>query len=529
VAVFLFGALPVIRKRGIGRLVIGDEFDTTVHASHRGIPHFAGLYDQSRLFDSALSLYFRRKKWNLAQFSILRPLSEMLGLKVLLERYPDLQRHQVSCHAASMKDERAVPCGRCEKCRRVVSMLVAMGGDPKACGYTEEQIHRCLKDVERKDVHQEAPAAEHTLALLQAGGHLGPGEGNRKAAALHPEVMHLRFDPRRSPIHGIPRSLRRPLFSLLLEHAEGSLKREGRQWIPFDVLSDPALTRPYRFEAPRVDEPVGKGKEGGSGLTTGARDYLWAELTWPDAKRRLAEVDVALLPVGSIEQHGPHLPLDTDAFDAEYLCAKVAERCPQPRPLVLPLIPYGVAYHHHDFPGTLSVSPETLAKLVYEVGMSAAKNGITKLIIVNGHGGNMPTLQFAAQMINRDAHIFTCVDTGETSDADVAKLTETKADVHAGEVETSTTLAVREELVNMEEARKFVPRFSNRYLDFSSEYGVEWYAHTARISPTGVMGDPTKATVEKGERIWEIMIGHLVSFVETLKSMTLAEIHQRRT
>ena len=264
-------------------------------------------------------------------------------------------------------------------------------------------------------------------------------------------------------------------------------------------------------------------------VRTAARDYLLAELTWPEAERRFGEVDVALFPVGAIEQHGPHLPLDTDAFDAEYLCQRVAEACQAPRPLVLPLIPYGVSYHHQDFPGTLSVNPETLARLVYEVGMGAARHGISKLVIVNGHGGNMPTLQFAAQMINRDAHIFTCVDTGETSDTDIGKLTETRSDVHAGEVETSTTLAIRPELVNMKEARKFVPRFSSRYLDFSSEYGVEWYAHTSRISPSGVLGDPTRATVEKGEEYWDIMIAHLVSFVETLKSMTLADIHERRT
>jgi creatinine amidohydrolase/Fe(II)-dependent formamide hydrolase-like protein len=197
--------------------------------------------------------------------------------------------------------------------------------------------------------------------------------------------------------------------------------------------------------------------------------------------------------------------------------------------MVLPSIPYGVSYHHQDFPGTVSVGPDTLSQLVYEVGMSAARNGINKLVIVNGHGGNMPALQFAAQMINRDAQIFTCVDTGETSDADVEKLTDTRPDLHAGEVETSTTLAIRPELVDMKKAKRFVPRFSSRYLDFSSEYGVEWYAHTSRISPSGVLGDPTRATPEKGMEFWEIMIGHMVTFVETLKSLTLAEIHQRRT
>src|SRR5690606_23815564 len=122
-----------------------------------------------------------------------------------------------------------------------------------------------------------------------------------------------------------------------------------------------------------------------------------------------------------------------DAFDADYLCRAVAERCSEPQPLVLPLIPYGVSYHHDDFCGTISIGPETLSRLVYEVGMSVARHGVQKLIIVNGHGGNAPTLHFAAQLINRDAHIFTCVDSGETSDADVNQLAETKVDVHAGE------------------------------------------------------------------------------------------------
>lgn len=527
VAVFLFGALPLLRRHGIGRIVIGDEHDTTRVSRHRGITHYDGLFDQSRFFDNALSLYYRKKRWNVAQFSVLRPLSELLVEKVLVERYPDLQRHQMSCHATHIEDGRAYPCGRCEKCRRVVSMLVAVGGDPARCGYSPEQVEACLHIVAEKGVHQEAVTAQHTLWMLQQQGRL-PHEA-RAGLRLQPshEVMHLRFEERRSPVRGIPSRLRRPLFALLLEHAEGAVRRSGRQWLPFDVLNDPALARPYRFEAPSrsADEA---GPEGGVPATS-ARDYLLAELTWPDAERRLSEVDTALLPVGAIEQHGHHLPVDTDAWDADYLCREVARRCREPRPLVLPLIPYGVSYHHQDFPGTIGVSPEALARMVYDVGMSAARNGISKLIIVNGHGGNVPTLQFAAQMINRDAHIFTCVDTGETSDADVAGLTETRADVHAGEIETSTALATRPELVDLARASRFVPDFSNRYLDFRSEYGVEWYAHTERISPSGVLGDPTLASAEKGRKMWQVMIDHLVSFVDSLAPMTLAEIHERRS
>jgi len=131
-------------------------------------------------------------------------------------------------------------------------------------------------------------------------------------------------------------------------------------------------------------------------------------------------------------------------------------------------------------------------------------------------------------MINRDAHIFVCVDTGETSDIDIDHLVETPNDVHAGETETSTSLAVRPHLVKMDQASKSVPRFSSRYLDFTSKRGVLWYAHTRRISSTGVMGDPTIASAEKGQKIWELMIAHLVGLVEDLKRMTLAEIHHRR-
>jgi creatinine amidohydrolase/Fe(II)-dependent formamide hydrolase-like protein len=259
-----------------------------------------------------------------------------------------------------------------------------------------------------------------------------------------------------------------------------------------------------------------------------SKRYRLATLTWPEAKARLAEVDIALLPVGSLEQHGPHLPLDTDAFDAHYLAEQVASRCTEPKPLVLPLVPYGVSYHHADFPGTISVSNNTLTSLVYDIGMSIAKQGIQKLVVVNGHGGNTPALKFASQMINRDARILTCVDTGETSDVDLGKLCETPNDVHAGEIETSTTLAVRPHLVQMDKARKFVPKFSSTYLDFSSRRSVEWYARTSRLSRSGVLGDPTRASREKGEAMWSVMIEHLVVLVEHLKGLSLDEIYEKR-
>jgi creatinine amidohydrolase/Fe(II)-dependent formamide hydrolase-like protein len=519
VAVFLFGILPLVRKRGLGRVVIGDEFDTTRRVFHQGIAHYDGLYDQSRFFDARLTRYYQKKQWSVSQFSILRPLSELLIERILVERYPELQRLQTSCHAASVEGERVRPCGRCEKCRRVVGMLKAVGADPQRCGYTAQQIEDCLRAVASAGVHQESAGEQQMLTMLIELGWLPKDGATKTSVKPRPEVLKVRIDPERSPMDGVPVDLRRGLYQIYLEHASGAVRRTGQVWITIHPLDDPELFSPYRFERLKPKTAGGPDER---------RTHLLGELSWPAAERRLQEVDVALLPVGAIEQHGPHLPLDTDAFDADYLARRVAEACSDPKPLVLPLVPYGVSYHHDDFPGTISVSNESLSRLIYDIGMSCARNGVTKLVIINGHGGNTATLQFAAQMINRDANIFTCVDTGESSDVDLAEYCSTKNDVHAGEIETATSLAIRPDLVDMDAAEAFVPSFSSRYLDFTTKRSVEWYARTARLSPSGVLGDPTRATAEQGEKIWRIMVANLVELVEELKSMSLDEIYERR-
>ncbi len=523
VAVFLFGALPVLRRRGIPRLVIGDEYDTTVRTSHEGITHYDGLYDQSRYFDEALSRYFRRKGWPLTQFSILRQLSELLIQKTLVERYPELQRHQMSCHATHPEDERVLPCGKCEKCRRIVGMLLALDADPGASGYTEQQTRECLEALAARGVHQEVAAVQQLGWMLARKGLVDERTPGMGRAQERPEILSLRFDREVSPPDCVPLDLRRALLPILVEHAVGAVRKVGRSWVPFDLQQDPWASLPHRHDPGRRRRP-----SRGSVDESGAASVLWGELSWIQAKERLRTIDTALLPVGAIEQHGAHLPLDTDAWDAEHICRLVAERCTDPKPLVLPLIPYGVSYHHDDFPGTISVGPNALAAFVYSVGMAAARHGIAKLVIINGHGGNAPTLQLAAQKINRDARIFTCVDSGESSDADVAVLADTPNDVHAGEIETSTALATRPELVDMSKARAAVPDFSSQYLDFTSERSVPWYEHTALLSESGVLGDPTRATAEKGERIWKVMVDHLVRLVETLKTLSLEEIYERR-
>ena len=507
VAIFLFSALPILKKRGVGRLIIGDEYDTTVRRKFKVITHYDGLYDQSRYFDNSLSRYFMSKGWSITQFSILRSLSEMLILKILAYRYPDIQQKQISCHASSIKNNRVLPCGNCEKCRRIIGMLTAIGINPENCSYTKDQINRNIDSLVTEGIHQEAEGYRQLLFMLKHKGHIKT-ESKLKE---YPEILKLRIDPQKSPLQEI-----------LVEHVRGIVRKSGSRWIDIDIDQIPDINTPYPFET----------SQNGDGLSetdqTGKYPFVWGNLTWPEAEESLQKVDVAILPVGAIEQHGPHLPLDTDSFDAQYLAHQVAAACSEPRPLVLPLIPYGVSYHHDGFKGTISINNNTLSNLVYEIGISLAKNGIKKIVIINGHGGNSPSLNFAAQMINRDSRIFVCVDTGETSDVDIYKMVETPNDVHAGEFETSTALAVRPNYVKLDLAESSVPDFSNRYLNFTSKRGISWYAYTKRISNNGIMGDPKKATAEKGKKMWQIMIAHLVAFIEDLKSMSLEEIHQRR-
>ncbi len=517
VAVFIFGVLPLLRKRGIGRLLIGDEFDTTRKLTYEGITHYDGLYDQSRYFDNALSRFFMKKGWNISQFSVLRSLSELLILKILVKRYPELQRQQVSCHAAHEKEGRIYPCGNCEKCRRIIGMLEALDEDPRRCGYDTEQIGKALEKLATASVKQIGSDASHLYSLLLGKNRIETTPHTLRLAKAHPHIMMMRFDSERSVIKDIPNDLRIPLFRIYEQYAGGAVRLINKKWQKTDVYREPDMTVPYPFE-------LGDSKS----AENIAADFLWAEMSWPAIEEKLREVDLAILPCGSIEQHGPHLPVDVDAFDAEYLARRVAEACSKPRPFVLPRVSYGVAYHHEDFKGTVSVSNDALAKFIYDIGMSLARNGIKKLLILNGHGDNTPTLNYAAQMINRDANIFVCVETGETSDEDLYTLIDTPNDIHAGEIETSTTLAIRPHLVNMDKAVNNTPDFGSVYLDYTSKRGVSWYTRTRNISSTGVMGDPTKASPEKGRKMWEIMIAHLVIFVEQLKSTNLEDLYQRK-
>ncbi len=521
VAVFLFGVLPIARKRKTGNILIGDEYDTTQKLNYHGITHYGGLYDQSKYFDNALSRYYMKKGWGIHQYSLLRSLSELMIQKILVKNYPKLQAQQVSCHAAHEENGRIYPCGNCEKCRRIVGMLSALDEDPRDCGYNDRQISNGLKALEAKKVKQIGSDAAHLFYLLVEKGLIEKNNHTSRLAKAHSLIMTLRFDNERSMPSDLPVHIRKPLIELLLPLCEGASYLKNRRWETIDILNSPLINASYPFETKETKNNIKMSEHD-------RNEYLWERMTWVEIEERLKVVDTAILPCGAIEQHGPHLPVDIDYYDAVYLANRVAEACSDPKPFVLPPIPYGVSYHHEDFKGTLSVTNDALSRFVYDIGMTLAKNGIKKIVILNGHGDNAPTLSYAAQMINRDAEIFVCVDTGETSDIDLYDLIETSNDIHAGEIETSTTLALRPEMVQMDKAVNETISFGSDYLDYTSERGVPWYVRTKKISETGVMGDPTKATAEKGSKMWEIMVSHLVKFIEEIKKSELKDLYQKR-
>ncbi|KAA3615363.1 MAG: hypothetical protein DWQ05_13480 [Calditrichaeota bacterium] len=248
VAVFLFGVLPVARKKGIGNILIGDEYDTTMTCNMHGITHYDGLYDQSKYFDNAMTRYYRSKGWLINQFSLLRSLSELLIMKVLIKRYPELQKHQVSCHSAHEVNGRMYPCGKCEKCRRIIGMVKSLDEDPTKCGYNEAQITHGLHALETHSVKQIGSDAAHLYYLMLEKNLIKRNEHTSKLAKEHAEITKLRFDKERSNLEDMPIYIRKPLFDILSHYADGAVQKVNHSWLEFKINDTFINTPNYKLD-----------------------------------------------------------------------------------------------------------------------------------------------------------------------------------------------------------------------------------------------------------------------------------------
>ncbi|MFC2089525.1 hypothetical protein ACFLT1_02020 [Bacteroidota bacterium] len=230
VAIFVFAVLPVARSNNIGNIIIGNEYDTTVRGVYKGITHYKGLYDQSRYFDKYLSKYYQQKGWNISQYSLLRNLSEMLGLKILVNRYPDFHKLQVSCHAAHSEDGRMYPCGKCEKCHRIIGMLLAMKATPERCGYNSTQISKGLTSLAVHGTHQIESDRAHLYHLMLNKGIIESNVFTKKLAKPHPEIFKLRFWDDKNRLSEIPSHLRLPLLNILSKYSDGAVRMVDGKW-----------------------------------------------------------------------------------------------------------------------------------------------------------------------------------------------------------------------------------------------------------------------------------------------------------
>jgi creatinine amidohydrolase len=247
------------------------------------------------------------------------------------------------------------------------------------------------------------------------------------------------------------------------------------------------------------------------------------EMTWEEVEETLAQTDLVLVPVGSVEQHGPHLPLGADALQAEDLCRRVVAKLGEQgvRAVAGPLVPFGVASHHLDFPGTITLSPTTFFNLLKEVCMSLYHHGFRKFVLVLGHGGNLALMHAVAQDVvasTPDAEVIVPNWIKPMTEQYAEILTSKKREAHAGEGETSRMLATVPELVEMERARPYLSEAAER-LETKDHplLGGGIFRGTRSMkqgTPIGSIGDPTLAKAETGERLYSVVVDWLCTVIK---------------
>ncbi|HEV2876301.1 MAG TPA: creatininase family protein [Nitrososphaeraceae archaeon] len=233
---------------------------------------------------------------------------------------------------------------------------------------------------------------------------------------------------------------------------------------------------------------------------------LWEELTWKDVDRLTKTMNMAIIPTAACEQHGPHLPLAVDTIDCYEVAKRVSAKTGVP---VVPPLTYGCSQSHGNFPGTLSLRPDTMMKVICEISEWLYRSRIRKILILNGHMWNWGPIYSARENLRYDFPELQVrvLNWWETTPTTMSKLVEDcpvfPSYIHANLSETSCVLAARPELVNMNEAVD-----EDDYETFF-EYRMDQY------SRSGVVGrDATKSTAELGERLFTMVVDALVPMVK---------------
>lgn len=233
---------------------------------------------------------------------------------------------------------------------------------------------------------------------------------------------------------------------------------------------------------------------------------LWEELSWPQIEEYGKKGFVVVVPCGSLEQHGRHLPVNTDSAIVFEIANRAASQVPGV--LVAPLVWAGLSPHHLGFPGTISLGLETYTALIGDICRSIAGHGFRKIALVNGHGGNQAILQAVALKLRHELPVHILVLSYWnliTQEAAAIRESEIGGIAHACEMETSIQLYLHPGQVNMEEAvsHPIRPALSFLAKDMFSGGKAQFPAPFRERTPSGVMGDPRTATADKGRRFVE--------------------------
>lgn len=242
---------------------------------------------------------------------------------------------------------------------------------------------------------------------------------------------------------------------------------------------------------------------------------------------------VAVLPVAAIEQHGPHLPVYVDACLNEGVVAHaMALIAPELPVTFLPMQSVGKSNEHLAFPGTLSLSAETVIRLWTEIGECVHRAGLRKLVLFNSHGGQPQIMDIVARDLRARLEMFVVCASSYSFGSPPGAFSddELRHGIHGGAKETSMMLALRPDLVQMEKAQDFVPLSvalarDYRYLTPEGRIGFGW--QTQDLHPSGACGNALDADAERGARSVELAARGLVALLEEVHRYSLANLNRR--
>lgn len=233
------------------------------------------------------------------------------------------------------------------------------------------------------------------------------------------------------------------------------------------------------------------------------------DCTWPELDRMNKKPILAVLPVGSVEQHGCHAPLGTDLMIAEAAAASIISE----RVLLLPAVPVGVSEYHRGFFGSLWVSPEVLKQYVGSIIRSLKYHGINNVLIVNGHGGNREPLREMARFLQLEGNYHIYVWTWfEAIEPQIIQMFGRRPPLHADEAETAMLMAVNEKAVQKDEFAESQKGSSPVWGKFQN--GTLISQVVKDFSSSGATGDPTKTDIKQGKLMLKWSIENLNNFTD---------------